>query len=697
MTATVEVATENKDEEKKNVLVGIRMDRYGRDLINWALIKVSEPRDRIVAVNICRESDNESGSKEHSSMADYLKACQGLCNVKQVDLTGYISRGNSVRKALVREAKKCTAITVVVGVSRQHSLGGWVSVAKYCAKRLPPTTSILAVHNGKIVFESASKNQFPELRRDPKPSFYSISISRFKRQTTSRHAELTKIVVQNSEDESRNRSKYLKYNSFSVVQESNNGTSRSIAHFGGDVLEPKPGWPLLRRAFSVTSEVLNGAEARNMSVVQWVMNLPNRSPPVTPKTQHSFDSNKEEKPCKKKFCNCVDRSNSNCLSAWGELPKELELFIRTNSSNCRWFSYKELKSSTSQFSSECLIGKGGCSHVYRGCLTDGKPVAIKISKSSKEAWKDFALEVEIISSLNHKNITPLIGICIEDNALISVYDFFSKGSLEEVLHNKCVLSWEVRLKVAVGVAEALNYLHNGCSRHVVHRDVKSSNILLSDDFEPQLTDFGLAVWAPTTPPYDYETHSGVVGTFGYIAPDYFMYGKVSHKIDVYSFGVVLLELISGRKAIGMQTPNGQTSLVMWANPLLERGDQKGLLDPKLAGNFDDVRMRRMVLAATLCITRSSHLRPNLSEILEVLKGVKDVEEWGNSCVEAPTESDDQEGDEVYLESSSVDSHPSLALLDVDDGATSYNSVEQNFQSSMEDYLKGRWSRSSSVD
>lgn len=281
------------------------------------------------------------------------------------------------------------------------------------------------------------------------------------------------------------------------------------------------------------------------------------------------------------------------------------------------------------FDAENMIGKGGSNRVYKGLLPDGKAVAVKILTSSKEAWKDFALEVDIMTTLGHKNITSLLGICVEDNHLITVYDYMPRGNLEENLHSKflvdsrafldqipqknctdnkncwskagdnkdqILLSWEMRFNVAVGIAEALNYLHNDCSQPVIHRDVKSSNILLSNEYQPQvchharvhhtyksqepniriinensghvfslcqLSDFGLALWGPTTS--SFLTHNDVLGTFGYLAPEYFMYGKVSEKMDVYSFGVVLLELLSGKKPIGFGTPKGQESLVMWVS------------------------------------------------------------------------------------------------------------------------------------
>lgn len=277
--------------------------------------------------------------------------------------------------------------------------------------------------------------------------------------------------------------------------------------------------------------------------------------------------------------------------------------------------------------------------------------------------------------------------------------FFSKGSLEENLHGKSKekspLSWEMRFDIAVKIAEALYYLHNECSRPVIHRDIKSSNILLSDGFEPQLSDFGMAIWGPTTT--SFVTQGEVVGTFGYLAPEYFMYGKVSDKIDVYAFGVVLLELLSGRRPISSESTKGQESLVMWAKPILESGDAKGLVDPNLNGNFDEVQMQRMVLAATHCITRAARLRPKMSEILKLLRGDTELEEWVNPQNKDPRDQENQDNDDEVYPSSSAELHLSLALLDVDDDSTSFSSLEQVNNLSLEEYVKERWSRSSSFN
>ncbi|XP_057495262.1 protein kinase STUNTED-like isoform X1 [Actinidia eriantha] len=674
---------------RKNVVVGIRFDGHSREVLSWALVKVADPGDHVFAVHVCRNSD--SITKEKPLLDGYLEVCEGLCNVKKVDLTGEVLRGSSIRKVLVREAKKRAAVAVIVGITRENPLGTWASIAKYCAKHLPPTTDVLGIHNGKVVFRRSSTNQPPGQKGDPRPSFsltrnpaVTGEQSEFGDSETSEVARHSHEVIQRSENNGRdsrrecfNRvQRHKKLSTFSFLLE--------------DLAEQRPGWPLL----CTSSEPVTppAKEARKMSVVRWVMSLPDRSPPETPQSKTGFSPTKTEI--------SLARESSISTADHVELLENLDKLFKTNSSSCKWFSYNEIKTSTSWFSSDKLIGKGGCNHVYKGLLPDGKPVAVKVLKSCKEAWKDFTREVDIMNSLKHKNITPLVGVCVEDHALISVYDFLPKGNLEENLHGnnkgKSVLSWEVRFKVAVGIAEALNYLHNECSPPAIHRDVKSSNILLSDELEPQLSDFGLAIRGPTGS--SFVTDNDVVGTFGYLAPEYFMYGKVSDKIDVYSFGVVLLELLSGRKPISSETARGEESLVLWAKPKLESGDLRSIVDPNLDGNVDEVQIHRVDLAVRLCLTRSARLRPKMSQILKVLKGEKDVEEWVNLQFGDRKDAENPENadDEVYPHSS-AESHLGLALLDVEDTSTSFSSVEQSTRTSWEEYLKGRWSRSSSLD
>ncbi|OIV99545.1 hypothetical protein TanjilG_17355 [Lupinus angustifolius] len=659
--------------DRRFVLVGIRIDSYSRHLLNWALFKVAEPGDYVIAVHVVKNQNYVPKNK--ALIAGYLEVYEGLCDVKKVGLIGQVFTGSSFRSILVREAKNHAAMALVVG--------GRTSTAKYCSKRLPPNTNVLAIQDSRIVFRRCTNNQLPGgLMLDPRPSLTSIGNLR------------DRVIQSESGDSEVESEKSTSQNTIELKEEASNRLERrklrSSSMFSGDPSDQKLGWPLLRRANSEISSTHH--HARDMSVVQWVMSLPDRSPK---KSLHSCSSI-EENPSERGISDMDDESfKTYAPTYFVEIPKGLEGKLTLNSLNCKWFNLEVLKSCTNHFSSENLIGKGGSNRVYKGVLSDGKLIAVKVLKSTKEALKDFAIEVEIISSLKHKNITSLLGICIEDNALISVYDYFPKGSLEKNLHGKknkdeSIMSWEVRFNIAVRIAEALDYLHMETLKPVIHRDIKSSNILLSHEFEPQLSDFGLALWGPTTS--SFLTQEDVVGTFGYIAPEYFMYGKVSDKIDVYAFGVVLLELISGREPISSEPCKGQENLVMWAKPIMESGNVKGLLDPNLEVKIDEAQMQRMVLAASLCVTRAARLRPKLNQILRILKGDEKVEYLFNSLENDYGHSENQESidDEVYP-NSSAELHLSLALLGVEDDTTSYSSRDH----SNSEHSKEQWSRSSS--
>ncbi|KAG8368083.1 hypothetical protein BUALT_Bualt15G0008400 [Buddleja alternifolia] len=650
---------------RKNVIVGIRLDDHAKELLDWAVVKVADPGDSVVAIHVCRNSD--CISKEKDLLDGYLEDYQGICNKKKVGLSVEVVKGNSIRKVLVREAKNHDASSVIVGITKPTGLRGWASIAKYCAKRLPLTTEVMAIYNGKVVFSRSSNISLQGHGFDPKPSFYLNDDNHTFKDYHSEFGESEVSEISRFSFDAREG------NVVSPFGRHKRGSLSSISLPAEDFTKQRPGWPLLQTASSITQPSL---QARKMSVVQWVMNLPHRS-----LSEISFENGK-----------LAEINEIEKFATLQELPKDLELILVKNSTGCEVFSHDVLKMSTSEFSSGNLIGKGGCNSVYKGILPDGKPVAVKILGSSKEAWKCFIQEVDIMTTLKHKRIAPLVGVCVENNDLISVFDFMAKGNLEENLHGNSkdinsVLSWEARFQIAVGIAEALNYLHNESPRPVIHRDVKSSNILLTDELEPQLCDFGLAIWGPTTASFLMD--SDVVGTFGYLAPEYFMYGKVSDKIDVYAFGVVLLELLSGRKPIGLETTKGQESLVMWAKPKLESGDIKSILDPNMNGNYDEAQMHRMALAASLCLTQAARLRPKMCQILDILNGME--EQCGNY-----DEAENQDDDEVYPDSS-AESHLSLAFLDVNDNSTSFSSLDPNSPLSVEEYLKKRWSRTSSLE
>ncbi|KMT05848.1 hypothetical protein BVRB_7g165890 isoform A [Beta vulgaris subsp. vulgaris] len=291
-------------------------------------------------------------------------------------------------------------------------------------------------------------------------------------------------------------------------------------------------------------------------------------------------------------------------------------YIGNADSPCRNFTLHELQLATKNFSQENFIGKGGYAEVYTAQLHDGKVVAVKrLTKGTPEdRIADFLAELGIMAHVNHPNTTKLIGYCVEGGMHL-VLEYSHLGSLASLLHgSNGKLGWNVRYKIALGIADGLMYLHNGCQRRIIHRDIKAANILLTRDFEPQICDFGLAKWLP-----DKWTHHIVLkfeGTFGYLAPEFMMHGIVDERTDVFAFGVLLLELITGRRALDCS----QQSLVMWAKPLLRKNNIRELIDPALNYSFNSKQMKLMLLAAALCVQRSSILRPRMNEVVQLLKG-----------------------------------------------------------------------------
>ncbi|CAI9753216.1 unnamed protein product [Fraxinus pennsylvanica] len=284
----------------------------------------------------------------------------------------------------------------------------------------------------------------------------------------------------------------------------------------------------------------------------------------------------------------------------------------------RNFTYEELKQATDNFSPDKLLGKGGHAEVYKGCLSDGQIVAVKKvtkkEKNNEDRVGDFLSELGIIAHIDHPNAARLLGFSA-DNDLHLVLQFSPHGSLASVLHgSETSLEWKKRYKVFTGVAEGLQYLHYDCQRRIVHRDITASNILLYEDYEAQISDFGLAKWLPEKWPH--HVVSPIEGTFGYMAPEYFMHGIVHEKTDVFAFGVLLLELITGRRAVD----SCRQSLVMWAKPLLEKNNVKELADPKLGNNYDVTEMNRAIFTASTCLHHLPDMRPNMKKVVQILRG-----------------------------------------------------------------------------
>ncbi|KAL8055309.1 hypothetical protein ABFX02_04G048000 [Erythranthe guttata] len=286
------------------------------------------------------------------------------------------------------------------------------------------------------------------------------------------------------------------------------------------------------------------------------------------------------------------------------------------------FSLAELEKATEKFSGKKLLGEGGFGRVYHGIMQDGTEVAVKLlTKGNENGDREFIAEIEMLSRLHHRNLVKLIGICVEQRTRCLVYELVPNGSVESQLHggdnSKGVLDWDARLKIALGAARGLAYLHEDSNPRVIHRDFKASNVLLEDDFTPKVSDFGLAREATEG---SHHISTRVMGTFGYVAPEYAMTGHLLVKSDVYSYGVVLLELLSGRKPVDMSQPPGQENLVTWARPMLtNREGLEQLVDPTLAGTYDFDDMAKVAAIASMCVHPEVTHRPFMGEVVQALK------------------------------------------------------------------------------
>ncbi|CAK9152845.1 unnamed protein product [Ilex paraguariensis] len=289
-------------------------------------------------------------------------------------------------------------------------------------------------------------------------------------------------------------------------------------------------------------------------------------------------------------------------------------------------SVDELKEVTANFGSDSLIGEGSYGRVYYGVLKNGRAAAIKKLDASKQPDEEFLAQVSMVSRLQHENVVELISFCVDENQRVLAYEFASNGSLHDVLHGRKgvkgaqpgpVLSWAQRVKIAVGAARGLEYLHEKAEPHVIHRDIKSSNVLFFDDDVAKIADFDLSNQSPDMAARLHSTR--VLGTFGYHAPEYAMTGQLNAKSDVYSFGVVLLELLTGRKPVDHTLPRGQQSLVTWATPKLSEDKVRQCVDARLGGDYPPKAVAKLAAVAALCVQYEADFRPNMSIVVKALQ------------------------------------------------------------------------------
>lgn len=282
------------------------------------------------------------------------------------------------------------------------------------------------------------------------------------------------------------------------------------------------------------------------------------------------------------------------------------------------FTYSALSRATNNFAQQEKLGEGGFGGVYRGYLKEFKAyVAVKrVSRESKQGSKEYASEVKIISRLRHRNLVQLIGWCHEKKELLLVYEFMPNGSLDSHLFKgKSLLTWNRRYNIAQGLASALLYLHEEWEQCVVHRDIKSSNIMLDSNFSAKLGDFGLARLVD----HDKGSQTTILaGTMGYMAPECVITGKASKETDVYSFGVVALEIACGRKPIDLRAEESQVHIVEWVWSLFGTGRLLEAADPKLGSEFNQKEMEHLMIVGLWCAHPDSNLRPSVRQAIRVL-------------------------------------------------------------------------------
>ncbi|KAI0493294.1 hypothetical protein KFK09_027570 [Dendrobium nobile] len=288
----------------------------------------------------------------------------------------------------------------------------------------------------------------------------------------------------------------------------------------------------------------------------------------------------------------------------------------------RWFTMAELETATSGFGEWNVIGEGGYGVVYRGVLPDLSVVAVKNLLNKKgQAEREFKVEVEAIGRVRHKNLVGLLGYCAEGPKRMLVYEYMDNGNLEQWLHGDVglvsPLTWEIRMKIAIGTAKGLAHLHEGLEPKVVHRDIKSSNILLDKQWNPKVSDFGLAKLLG--PGSNFVT-TRVMGTFGYVAPEYASTGLLNESSDVYSFGVLLMEIISGRNPVDYRRPSGEVNLVEWFRGMVGTKHVEDVVDPLIEIQPSPRSLKRTLLVCLRCVDLDAQKRPKMGQIAHMLEG-----------------------------------------------------------------------------
>lgn len=295
---------------------------------------------------------------------------------------------------------------------------------------------------------------------------------------------------------------------------------------------------------------------------------------------------------------------------------------------CRHFSLNDIKTATNKFSDNLIIGKGGFGNVYKGLIDGDTSVAIKrLSSSSNQGAHEFITEIEMLSKLRHHHLVSLIGYCNENGEMILVYDYMAGGSLRNHLYHSenSRLTWKQRLRICLGAARGLDYLHTGVEQTIIHRDVKPTNILLDKKWEAKICDFGLSKVRPLGEDHSYVT-TLVKGTFGYLDPEYYMQQQLTAKSDVFSFGVTLFEVLCARQPIVRSLPDEQVNLARWAVSCFKKGTLGHIIDSNIKRQIAPECLTEYAGTAAACLRLEGIERPSMRDVVLSLESAMKLQE-----------------------------------------------------------------------
>lgn len=303
---------------------------------------------------------------------------------------------------------------------------------------------------------------------------------------------------------------------------------------------------------------------------------------------------------------------------------------------CRRFTLAEIRTVTNNFDKALIIGEGGFGRVYKGYINGGyTPVAVKRLKSkSLQGAHEFWTEIEMLSRLRHLHLVSLIGYCNDERQMILVYDYMAHGTVRDHLYktDKPPLSWKKRLEICIGAARALEYLHAGAEQKIIHRDVKTTNILLDGNWVAKVSDFGLSRMGPTSESRSHVS-TEVKGTFGYLDPEYYWTHHLTEKSDVYAFGVVLFEMLCARAVVDMDLEDEQQSLAQWAQQCVKNDTIGQIIDPNLTGKIAPECLRVFAWIADKCLRDGRNERPKMSDVVRSLEFAFELQESGDGAKE----------------------------------------------------------------